>query len=77
MYNKSTFCNFAEKFWVMTRIERTQEFYRKIREEYKRLSAISEKGKTKYTQGYVISKIAQKYLRSERTIENIIYHRVK
>lgn len=61
----------------MTRIERTQEFYRKIREEYKRLSAISEKGKTKYTQGYVISKIAQKYLRSERTIENIIYHRVK
>ncbi|WP_392419391.1 hypothetical protein ACF3OE_06455 [Capnocytophaga canis] len=60
----------------MTRTERTQLFYAKIRSEYQRWSAISENGRTKYTQGYIISKIAEKYLRSQRTIENIIYHRV-
>lgn len=61
----------------MTRAERTQLFYAKIRKEYERWGAICENGRAKYTQSYIISKIAEKYLRSERTIENIIYHRVK
>lgn len=61
----------------MTRSERTQLFYAKIRKEYERWSAICENGRAKYTQSYIIGKIAQKYLRSERTIENIIYHRVR
>lgn len=56
----------------------TEEFYKTIQEEYRRMSAPDRKlGVQKYTDKYIFAKLAQKYFRSARTIESIIYSRVK
>ncbi|KGB65837.1 hypothetical protein Q787_10960 [Ornithobacterium rhinotracheale H06-030791] len=54
----------------------TLRLYACVREEYARLSNITAYGKQKYTHEYIISELAQKFFRSERTIENIIFNRV-
>lgn len=46
-------------------------FYNLIREEYCKLSE-----QKKYTHSYIVATLSEKFFRSERTIENIIFNRV-
>lgn len=55
----------------------TQAFYRAVREDYKALSQEDDAyGVRKYTDAYIFTVLGQKYFRSAKTIENIVYHRV-
>lgn len=54
----------------------TNRMYEDIRKEFARLVNIKREGKRVYTNEYVIHLIAKKFYRSERTIENIVFHRV-
>lgn len=49
----------------------TALLYALIREEYEKLSQ-----QQKYKHGYIVTTLSEKFLRSERTIENIIFNRV-
>lgn len=49
----------------------TARLYALIREEYERLSK-----QQKYKHGYIVATLSEKFLRSERTIENIVFNRV-
>uniref|UniRef100_UPI0039A4342E hypothetical protein n=1 Tax=Ornithobacterium rhinotracheale TaxID=28251 RepID=UPI0039A4342E len=54
----------------------TIRLYACVREEYSRMSNITAYGKQKYTHDYIVSTLAQKFFKSERTIENIVFNRV-
>ena len=49
----------------------TTRLYALIREEYEKLSQ-----QQKFKHGYIVTTLSEKFLRSERTIENIIFNRV-
>ncbi len=55
---------------------RTNELYEAIRSEHERLINVKEYGVQKYSDGYILQKLASKFFREARTIENIIYYRV-
>lgn len=54
----------------------TSRLYTSIREEYSRMTKITKHGKQKYTHECIVAELSQKFFRSERTIENIIFNRV-
>lgn len=58
------------------RRERTEQFYDDVRKEYHRLRSIVEDGRRKYSDEWIRYKVAQKFYRSEATIDNIVFHRV-
>ena len=47
-----------------------------IKEDFDKLSNIQEFGVPKYNNQYILHKIADKYFKSARTIENIVFGRV-
>lgn len=49
----------------------TARLYALVREEYDKLSQ-----QRKFTHNYIVTTLSEKFLRSERTIENIIFNRV-
>ena len=49
----------------------TARFYALVREEYDKLAQ-----QRKFTHNYIVTTLSEKFLRSERTIENIIFNRV-
>ena len=55
---------------------RTQKMYEDVRLEYKKLSEIKLHGVSKYSHDYIVVLIANKFYRSPKTIENIIFNRV-
>ena len=54
----------------------THKMYDDVRDEYKRLSEIKEFGVQKHSFDWIIAKVAEKFYRSPKTIENIIFNRV-
>lgn len=56
--------------------ERTQELYDTIREDYKKIKDKKKWGVQIYTSQYVIHMLAEKYFKSPKTIENIVFLRV-
>ena len=48
-----------------------------IRQEFNRMKNIKEGTAKLYSQDYVIHEVAKKFYKSPKTIENIIYNRVK
>lgn len=54
----------------------TAKFYDSIKQEYQKLSGTKKNNKKVFTHEYIVSEIAIKFFRSERTIENIIFNRV-
>jgi hypothetical protein len=54
----------------------TALFYNSIKKEYQEFSEKKKNNRKVYTHEYIVSEIAIKYFRSERTIENIIFNRV-
>jgi hypothetical protein len=61
---------------VKTKKDRTNKMYEDVRQEYKKLSEIKLHGVTKYSNDYIVLLIANKFYRSPKTIENIIFNRV-
>lgn len=60
----------------MAKRENTKQFYELVRQEYEALSRKSHKGVPMYSQDYVMVLLGEKFLRSPKTIENIVFYRV-
>lgn len=54
----------------------TERFYDDVRKEYSRLCNVKRLGKQLYHRDYIMAYLADKFYRSEKTIENILFHRV-
>lgn len=51
-------------------------FYTAIRDEYQKMISVKRKGVRMLNQDYVFAVLGEKYFRSPKTIENIIFNRV-
>lgn len=56
--------------------ELTQKFYSDVQKEYKRLKGKKKMGIPFYSEAYILALLAEKFYRSPKTIENILYGRV-
>ncbi len=57
----------------MIRKENTRRLYADIRTAYDDLSKEVEFGARKYTDDYIIKRLAHRFYKSVRTIQNIVY----
>lgn len=64
-------------FRVLTRKERTHQVYEEIRKEYKKMRDKRKNGVRLYSDEYVLFAIGKKFFRVPKTIENIVFHRIK
>ncbi len=55
--------------------ETTNQFYQSVKNEFVKLSSVKEGGVAVYSQDYVLLRVAKKFYRSPRTIENIVFDR--
>ncbi|MBU2923039.1 hypothetical protein KO504_16945 [Winogradskyella psychrotolerans] len=55
---------------------RTNEFYEAIRSEHERLINVKEYGVQKFSDHWIKQKLASKFFREVRTIEDVIFYRV-
>ncbi|MBV7268388.1 hypothetical protein [Winogradskyella luteola] len=55
---------------------KTNEFYEAIRSEHERLINVTEYGVQKFSDAWIKHKLAKKFFREVRTIEDIIFYRV-
>lgn len=55
--------------------EQTLRLHQSIKDEFDRLSNVKEYGVSKYTNQYILNKIADKFYKSPKTIENIVFGR--
>lgn len=55
--------------------ETTINLHRAIQEEFGKLSNVEEYGVQKYTTAFILRKVAAKYFKSPKTIENIVFGR--
>lgn len=53
----------------------TIRLYTDIRKDFNELNEVREFGVQKYTTGYILARLAHKYYRSPKTIENIVFGR--
>ncbi|HCY81523.1 MAG TPA: hypothetical protein DHV22_07965 [Xanthomarina gelatinilytica] len=56
--------------------EQTIRLHQAIKEDFDKLSSVKEYGVPKYTNQYILNRLAEKYFKSARTIENIVFGRV-
>lgn len=61
---------------VKTKKERTNKMYQDVRQEYKKMSDIKCHGVSKYSHDYIVVVLANRFYKSPKTIENIIFNRV-
>jgi len=54
----------------------TVRLHNDIRKEFEQLSNIKEFGVQKYSTVYILNKISEKFYKSPKTIENIVFNRV-
>jgi hypothetical protein len=59
----------------MAKKERTIALHDEIKKDFNKLSGVKEKGVIKYSVEYVLNSLAQKYFKSPKTIENIVFNR--
>ena len=59
-----------------TKKEHTNKMYEDVRHEYKKMSDIKCHGVSKYSHDYIVVILANRFYRSPKTIENIIFNRV-
>jgi len=60
---------------MATRRESTERLYTSIRKEYEKLKNIKSHGVQRYSEVFIVSKLADKFFKSQKTIENIVYFR--
>jgi hypothetical protein len=53
----------------------TQRLYDAIRAEYTKMASIKKNGKQVFDQKYIISEVAYKFFKAEKTVEDIVFHR--
>lgn len=53
----------------------TAKMYEAIKDDFYKMSEIVEYGVKKYTTAYIMNKLAEKYYKSPKTIENIVFER--
>ena len=58
------------------RRESTLRLYDSIRAEYTRMMGVKRNGVRLWTQEYILQELADKFYKSPKTIENIIFNRV-
>lgn len=56
--------------------ELTDRLYHDIKQDFDKFSNVKEFGVQKYSMAWVLAKIADKYYKSPKTIENIVFNRV-
>ena len=56
--------------------ELTDRLYHDIKHDFDKFSNVKEFGVQKYSMAWVLAKIADKYYKSPKTIENIVFNRV-
>lgn len=54
----------------------TKRLHNDIRADFERLSSVTEFGVQKHTTVWILNYLANKYYRSAKTIENIVFNRV-
>lgn len=54
----------------------TERFYQDVREEAARMRNVKKLGVQFYSNDYIKAYLAEKFYRSAKTIENILFHRV-
>jgi len=55
----------------------TIRLHNDIRADFDRLSSVTEFGVQKHTTAWILNYLAKKYYRSSKTIENIVFNRIK
>ena len=55
---------------------RTQRFYDAIKSEYLKLRNVKKEGVRLYSDEYILQTVGNKFFRSPKTIENIVFNRV-
>ena len=71
-----------KKYYIFALVEAkskkecTNKMYEDVRHEYKKMSDIKCHGVSKYSHDYIVVVLANRFYRSPKTIENIIFNRV-
>lgn len=55
----------------------TERLYKDVKKDFSTLSGVKEFGVKKFSVEYVLAKVANKYYKSPKTIENIVFNRIK
>lgn len=55
----------------------TIRMHNDIKRDFGKLSNVKEYGVSKYSSDYILNKLADKYYKSAKTIENIVFNRTK
>lgn len=54
----------------------TQKLYSDIKKDFDKLSSTRELGVKKFSNEFILAKLAEQYYKSPKTIENIVFNRV-
>lgn len=54
----------------------TDRLYQDIKRDFSKFSAIKEFGVQKYTNDWILAKLGNKYYKSPKTVENIVFNRL-
>lgn len=54
----------------------TDKLYQDIKRDFSKFSAVKEFGVQKYTNDWILAKLGNKYYKSPKTVENIVFNRV-
>lgn len=57
--------------------DNTQRLYDAVKKDYFKLADVKEFGVKKFTDSWIFGKLANKFYKSPKTIENIVFSRVK
>jgi hypothetical protein len=55
----------------------TERLYQDIKKDFDKLSAVREFGVQKFTNDWILAKLAHQYYKQPKTIENIVFNRVQ
>ena len=53
----------------------TQRLHQDIKREFSKMSSVKEFGVQKYTTDYILNAVGEKFYKSPKTIENIVFNR--
>ena len=61
---------------LMAARDETNRFYEDLKRDFIKFSSVKEFGVQKYTTDWILAKLGNKYYKSPKTIENIVFNRV-
>jgi hypothetical protein len=57
--------------------ETTLARHQEVKKEFEKLNGVRELGVKKYSEKYIYAKVGEKFYLSPKTVENIVWNRVK